>query len=392
MGDFKKSGNKDTAENKEIAKSEVQYISLNISGLDENTDELDIYEIFKTVWDEKKTVLQSIAVFTFLGLIIALLSIEEFTSNVKLLPESQAEVPLGRLGSLASQFGLSAVPQTSGDVLSSNLYPEIIRSNAFLIELMEYNVTLENSADQLKLKDYLANHHKSPLIKQVLMFPFSVKNWVTGDSERNISGSDLVFGDEDKINRLISMPKEEWELLRDLRQRISTSIDNETRVVTVSVKMQSPVIAADLADEIVLMLSDYVTQNRTEKARRDVRFIEERFDEAKIRFEKVQRELAEFNDANRGQLTAVARTEEQLLQSRYNLKFNLYNSMAERLEEARIKLQEDTPVINILDTAAIPDERSEPNRIIILILMAGLGAFTGLIIIFGKQFKKRLSN
>ena len=121
-------------------------------------------------------------------------------------------------------------------------------------------------------------------------------------------------------------------------------------------------------------------------------FIEERHREARIAFEEAQRDLARFNDENRGQLTAMARTEEQMLQSRYNLTFNLYNTMAERLEQARIKLQEETPVVNILEPAAVPDRRSEPKRAQILIIYTMLGGLLGTGLIFGLNMWTAIRN
>lgn len=373
-------------EKKESSKSDVQYISLNISGIDEKTEEIDVYDLLKTINNRRTILVNTLLIFLALGLIVAILSNEEYTTNVKLLPESQSELPLGRLGSLATQFGFSVAPQASGDILAANLYPDIIKSNAFIVELMDYEVTLANNSQKLPLKVYIDDYQNKSYLKQLITIAVTLKNWVTDESENELSNIDKAFSDQDKINRLIEMSKEDWEILRDIKDRITTILDNETGIVSVSVKMQDPLVAADIADEIVQMLSDYIIDNRTKKARRDAEFVEERFKEAKIQFEQAQRELAEFNDANRGQLTALAKTEEQLLQSRYNLKFNLYNSMAERLEEARIKLQEDTPVINIMEPAAVPDKKSEPNRILILIMFSGFGVFIGVLLIYGLKF------
>ena len=60
--------------------------------------------------------------------------------------------------------------------------------------------------------------------------------------------------------------------------------------------------------------------------------------------------------------------------------------MAERLEEARIKLQEETPVVNILEPAAVPDRRSEPKRTQLMIIYTLLGGIVGVGLIFGLQF------
>lgn len=319
---------------------EIRYVSLDVRAIEgEDNDEINIVEAIRALWEGRKTVLKTVAVLAVIGLIVALVSVEEYTSEVKVLPDSQESTSLGALGGLAQQFGFSAAPQTSGEGIPANLYPAIIRSNIFLNELMAYEVSLTGGSERVTLETYFSGYQAFSLFKYTVMLPFTFKKWLTSGGGNETTAVDQAIADNDKLNRLVRMSREDWRILRQLRNRISVTQDSETGSVTIQVKMQDPVIAADIADEVVQMLSEYITEKRTEKARQDVRFIEERFEEAKERFEEAQKELAAFNDANRGQLMAMARTEEQLLQSRYDLNFNIYNSMAERLEQARIKLQ-----------------------------------------------------
>lgn len=356
---------------------EIRYVPLDMRAIENEGDEIDLVEIFKTFWEGRKTIYKTVAVFAVVGLFVALVSVEEYTSEVKVIPESQERMSLGALGGLAQQFGFSAAPQRSGETIPANLYPAIIESNVFLKELMAVEVPLPDNTEQVPLEEYFKEHQKGSLIKYTIRLPFTLIKWLMRSSDDEPTSVDQALAGRQELERLIRMPRADWGVLRSIRGRINAEQDVETGSVTVSVDMQDPVIAAVVADEVVQMLSEYIIEKRTEKARRDVEFIEERFEEAKDRFEKAQQELAEFNDQNRGQLTAMARTEEQLLQSRYDLNFNLYNSLAERLEEARIKLQEETPVINILEPAAVPDKRSEPYRTLILVVFIIFGGLAG---------------
>lgn len=374
------------------SKPEIRYVPLDIRTMEEDDDELDFVEVFRKFWEGRKTIFRTVLIFILLGLTVAILSTVEYTSQVKLLPETQQSTSLGSLGGLAQQFGFSAGSQPITEGIPSIIYPDIIQSNAFLQELMEYEVTLPGSSQRVTLEEYIEDYQESSILGFLIRAPFKIKAWLIGDDEEELTLLDRTIADQEKLNRLIRMPKEDWNTLRKIRNRITTTQNSETGVVTISVEMRDPVITAEVADQVVQMLSEYITENRTEKARQDLEFIEKQFENAKTRFEEAQRELAAFNDANRGQLTAMARTEEQLLQSRYNLNFNLYNSMAERLEEARINLQEETPVVNILEPAAVPDKRSEPNRILILIAFTIIGVIIGVAIIFIKPFWKKIES
>ena len=371
---------------------EVRYVPIEyLQAMQDDDDEIDLFELIKTVWDGRWLIVKTVAVFIVLGLIVALGSPKEYESQVRLMPETQQQSALGGLGGLARQFGVSAGGQQTGDGIPPNLYPDITQSTVFLRELLDYEVRLPEGVNTVTLKDYLREHQSGSLTgvvsRYTIRLPFTVLGWLlsSGDSEE-ITAVDHGLAGSEKMQRLVRMSRGEWRILRNLRARILVNVSRDTGVVTVTVKMQDGDIAADVADEVVVRLSSYITDYRTEKARRDVDFIEQRYEEARERFEEAQRELARFNDENRGQLTAMARTEEQRLQSQYNLTFNLYNTMAERLEQARIKLQEETPVVNVLEPAAVPDRRSEPKRGLLLVIFTLLGGIMGVGLIFGLQF------
>src|SRR5690625_5407626 len=76
----------------------------------------------------------------------------------------------------------------------------------------------------------------------------------------------------------IRLSNRDWSTVRQLRSRIESVNDSDTGIVTISVKMQDPVVAAEIARLAVNQLSDYVTRYRTEKSQRDVKFIHERLE------------------------------------------------------------------------------------------------------------------
>ena len=371
------------------ANPEIRYVPVDMRTADEGDKEIDLIEILKMLWDGRRIIFLTTAIFVIMGLIVALLSVKKYSSEVKVLPETQQGLSLGALGGLAQQFGFST-SQPTGEGISTNLYPSIIQSNVFLLELVDYEVTIPDGSEKITLAEYFENYQSRSWVMAVVRFPLTLKSWIAGWFKNDPSSIDRVIANDQVLQRLIRMSDEEWKILRNIRSSIRTILNTETGEVTVNVEMQDPVIAAAVADQVVQNLSDFIIEKRTEKTRRNVEFIEERFEESKIRFEEAQKNLATFTDANRGQLTAMARTEEQLLQSRYDLAFNLYNSLAERLEEARIKLQEETPVISILEPAAVPDRRSAPNRTLIMIVFIFLGGLVGIAIVISRPFFKEI--
>ncbi len=109
---------------------------------------------------------------------------------------------------------------------------------------------------------------------------------------------------------------------------------------------------------------------------RDLTFVEEQLATAEARFEEAQLTLAEFRDSNQGVLSARAQTVEQPLNSEYQIAFNLYNGLTQQYEEAKLKVQEETPMFKTLEAVQVPleDETSGAMILIVFIMLSGIGS------------------
>ncbi len=336
----------------------------------------NLLDLIILAWTERFLIIIVTAVFIVLGLFVAFGSTEEFSSHVKLLPEDQQVNRLGALGGFARQLGISG-RQELQEGIPPTIYPEIGRSLVLMMRLMEHEVRLPENDTKVSLFEYFNEHQKTSPVdfvnKYTVGLPFTVLGWVRGwftsETEQIIS----IPSDDPKAARILRLTRDQWEVIEILRERVFIQLDQDNGIVTVAVRMPNAVIAADVADQVVQYLIEYIMDYRTEKARSDLVFIKDRYDEIKDRFEEAQVTLAEFTDRQRSTTRATDEIQIQRLQSEFNLTFSLYTSMAERLEQARIKLQEDTPIVMILEPAAVPERRSRPNRPLTLVIFTLLG-------------------
>lgn len=370
---------------------EPEYRLVQISGepYRDDDDEIDLVALTRTVWEGRRTIIYSVLVFIGLGLFVAFGSNEEYTSQVKLMPEAPQEMNMGRLGGLARQFGVGAQAQTAEGIPAS-LYPDVTQSLPLMMLLMDHEVYVDRYDTTASMFVYLTELNRpSPVdiaSKYSIELPITVFDGIRGFfGEEDEPRRELLLEDPSQVVQIIRLNHMQWEVIETLRERIGTSYNEQSGTVEVRVEMPDPEVAAEVAHQVVLFLTDYITAYRTGKASDNVAFIEGRYEEARQRFEEAQERLARFRDENRGQLTELARTREQRLQSEYDLTFNLYNSMAERLEEARISLQEETPVVNVIEPAAVPDRRSSPRRGLVLIVSVMFGGVIGTGIVFGRN-------
>lgn len=84
--------------------------------------------------------------------------------------------------------------------------------------------------------------------------------------------------------------------------------------------------------------------------------------------------------------TAIAKTEEERLQSEYQIAFSVYNELAKQLETAKIQVKEETPVLTVIEPITIPNEKSEPKRSMIVFIWTFLGGIVGVGWVFGKVY------
>jgi uncharacterized protein involved in exopolysaccharide biosynthesis len=182
---------------------------------------------------------------------------------------------------------------------------------------------------------------------------------------------------------VLNLSKEEFEVVETLRGKISASLDEKSGIVSVTVTLPDNVAAAAVTEYTIRELTEYLTEYRTEKVLRDLTFVEEQLATAEVRFEAAQLALAEFRDSNQGNLSARAQTDEQRLNSEYQIAFNLYNSLTQQYEEAKLKVQETTPVFKTLEPVQVPinDETSGAMILIIFIMLSGIGSIGWIFIV-----------
>jgi uncharacterized protein involved in exopolysaccharide biosynthesis len=364
----------------------------------QGNDEIDLLELVINLWTDRKILVYSVAVFFVIGLVIAFTSDEEYTARVKLLHEGRQPGP----GiSLAQQFGLGNFQTGIVEGIPPRLYPDIVESYPFLVPLLRNNIYFSEIDDSLSLLSYfndyysditLASRIGSGFRKYTIGLPSTVSGWF-GNKVPPGEIQPAEF-DEEGTDRqrnsfaVLEISDRERRAVNRLRSRIT--VRNDEGTVTVSTKMPEPRMTTDLVEHVTNSLIEFIKNYRTEKARIDVEFVEERYREARIRFERSQEQLASFRDQNRGHLTQLALTQEQRLQGEYDLAFNVYNTLARRYEEARLKLQEETPVVQVLETAIVPTGPSEPNRKLIILIFLVIGMFTGFVLIFFKGLLKKI--
>jgi len=344
-------------------------------------DEIDLIEVAKTIWAGRKLISKITAFFFVIGLIIAFGSKVEYEASCKLMPESLEGMKpnLGGLGSLAGLAGINLDMGGNG-TLTPELYPEIVQSVPFLLKVWNEPIEFEKQdtivSSYIFFKEIDKPSFLGLIIKYSVGLPFQIKAWLS----KKDNGNSLKEG----ASKIIRLNKEDTELLGKYKDRISVNVDTKTGILTLNTEMPDALAAAELAQLSIDLLTNYVTNYKVSKAKENFDFVQARYVEAKTEFEKTQGKLALFNDRNRNVVTALAQAESQGLQNEYNLAFEVYKGLATQLEQAKIKVKEETPVFTVLEPVKVPVEKNSPLRSLILITTTFLGLFLSTSFILAK--------
>ena len=342
-------------------------------------DEIDLLELAKTIWNKRIFIIKVVALGAVVGLLAALLSPKEYKSTATLMPEYSTESQ-GGASSLLRQYG-GLLGMSGGSYVSNSnairvdLYPNIVQSTNFQLKLMDQPFYFSDIDAEATLFDYYTELNSPGLLGILAEYTIGLPRKILGAILPKKELMTTVPG-EAKESMVLNLSKDEVGVIGILRQKITASLDEESGIVSVSVTLPDNVAAASVTEYTITELTEYLTEYRTEKVLQDLTFVEEQLATAKARFEEAQLTLAEFRDSNQGTLSAKAQTEEQRLNSEYQIAFNLYNGLTQQYEEAKLKVQEETPMFKTLEAVQVPleDETSGAMILLVFIMLSGIGS------------------
>ena len=355
---------------------------------EEEYDEIDIMELLRKLFKEWKLILKWCGIAAVAGLVIGFSIPREYSVTSKLAPESVTKSGGGALGSLASLAGINLGAMSSSDAVSPDLYPDIVSSTPFVVELFPIRVDFEHRKDDVSTDyyTYLKEYTRQPWWSAVMAAPFRALGWFTG----------LLRGREEPVEGYADLDPSaltpEQEGIADaIRENISLMVDKKTSILALTVTAQDPHVAARVSEEVIGRVQTYVTNYRTEKSRQDRDYYQKLYDESQANYFAAQQRYASYVDRNQGVILQSVRTEQTRLQNEMELSFQLYNACAQQLQAAKAQVQQETPVFTIIDPPQVPLRRSKPNKVIILaacIFLAGAG--TSFWILWGRDMVEAL--
>ncbi len=371
--------------------SEQQQINSEISTVTTQNNvegmEIDLREIFRRIISIRKTLYKAAIIGLVIGIIVAFSIPKKYTVNVTLSPEmGSAKSNNGLAGLAASFLGSNATMSEGADALNASLSTDIVSSTPFLLELFNMKVPVSEK-DTITFETYL-DEQSSPWWSYLFGFPSvvigGIKTLFTEENNTTINYKNQQKG-------VIELSKKESEKIKFLKKNIFAVMDKKTAITSISVTLQNPKVAAAVADSVIHKLQEYIIHYRTSKAIEDCAYLEKLFKERQQEYYIAQQKYANYVDTHDNLILQSVRAEQERLQNDMNLAYQVYSQVANQLQVARAKVQEEKPVFAVVEPAVVPLIPSGMGKMIYMLLFAFVAIFGTMgWILLGRELIKNL--
>lgn len=347
----------------------------------EEEEQIDWMGYLFLLWSRRRTIIKVTAVFAVFSVVVALCLKRTYRVDVMLAPEVQSSsTRTAGLGGIASMLGIGNLALgTSSDALNITIFPEIVSSTPFIVSLFDVKLTPYVSPEDLKdgaapgvpvsLYDHLCGKDKEPgLLSQMLISIFGKEE----EEEPNFSISSLT--------------KEQSRAVEKMRKKMWADVDKKTGVTSLSVILDDPLMAVQLADTVCRRLQEYVFDYRTQKERDNLKYYSDLTDSAYVQLVAAQTAYAQSVDNDHSVILQSVSVRRQRLQNEMNLREQVYSQMLQQRELVRGRVQEMKPVFAVVEPATFPQKpvRSRRKICVVITFLGFVGSCAW--ILFGASF------
>ncbi|WP_431475323.1 Wzz/FepE/Etk N-terminal domain-containing protein [Marinobacter sp. KM021] len=294
-------------------------------------DEIDLRELFATLWQGKWLILGLTFVFAAAGIAYALYKPNIYQASVLLAPandESKLGGISGQLGGLASLAGISLGGGNSNQTVIAK---EVLQSRAFLTSFI----------------------HRHNLVIPL----YAIKGW-REETDEWIYDTDVYnpnTGEWLPDRKGKSQEPTNWDLVKAFREdHLSVSEAKDTGMITVSVKHYSPRAAQQWAQWLVHDINEHMRVQDVEEAEASIAYLDAK--------------LKETNIAGMQQV--------------------FYQLIENETRTVMLANAQREYVFRTVDPAVVPEEKSEPKRALIVVIATLLGGMLGVFLVFIRAFIK----
>ena len=341
-------------------------------------DSVDIIVFLKQIYQGRKFIILSAFVTAILGVIVALTTPNTYTSGATFIPQTGGDSkPSSGLSGLASLAGISLGSMGVGSDIPPTLYPRIISSVPYKLDLL--GETIEVSGGEVILGDYLVGDGSGVSVlgtikKYTIGLPGAILSLLRGTSTEEVSEAQ---GEIYQIN------EDSRKLFEALNTKLILLLNEKEGFVTLEFSDEDKFVAAQVAELAKELLQERIIAFKNQSARELLDFTTKQYQENKTSYEALQDSIAIFKDQNLNISSSLYQNRLDRLERELNIASSVVEQLASQVEQAKLQVNKDTPVFTIIEPVTVPFERSAPKRSLIVVIWTFLGVVlsTGFVLV-----------
>ena len=321
-------------------------------------DEIDLVDILRPLWQNRKLLWRSGVVGIILGVFVALLTPNEYSANSVFVPNygGQSGPSSSSLKGLASLAGFDLGGIESGaKELSPMLYGQIIQGVTFNKQLLNSKMYIEG--DSVSVQQYLLDRPGSA-IGWVSSIPGKLIGLFKSEKESLTSG----------LTGIEMLSEQEYGLIQALSGIVSLNVNDKDGYIELSATTGDPLVSAQLTSLVQGLLQDQIIAIKTQSSKELVEYLNQQFNEKKALLSQAQDQLSNFKDKNITISSFSFSNQQTRLETDLQIAAGVFQSVSGQLEQAKLQLEKDTPVFSVIRPVSVPVEKSAPKRSLIVVI------------------------
>ena len=340
-------------------------------------DSIDLIALLKQIYQGRKLIILSAFVAAIAGLVVALTTPNTYTSGATFIPQTGGDSkPSSSLSGLASLAGISFDGMSGGSNIPPTLYPQIISSVPYKLDLLDESIEISES--EISLGEYLRDDSESSVLgivkKYTVGLPGTILSVLRGSSTEGVSEAQ---------DGLYQISEDDRKLFEALNTKLILSLNEKEGFVTLEFSDEDKFVAAQVADRAKELLQERIIAFKNQSARELLDFTTKQYQENKTSYEALQDSIAIFKDQNLNISSSLYQNRLDRLERELNIASSVVEQLASQVEQAKLQVNKDTPVFTIIEPVTVPFERSAPKRSLIVVIWIFLGVVlsTGFVLV-----------
>ena len=260
--------------------------------------------------------------------------------------------------------GINIGSMESSSEFPPTLYPQVVNGVPFRVELLSNEITLNN--ELVVVKDYfLENKSSFNILRTIKKYTIGLPSLIL-----SLFKNQKEYTNQSKI---YSITEEDKGLFQILENNLSLSINEKEGFITISYTDNNKNVAAQVTQIAQNLLQEKIIEFKNKSSKEMLDFATKQYSDKKESYEKLQDERAVFVDKNINISSSLFQNKLSRLESEVNISESIVQQLASQVEQAKLQVNEDTPVFTTIKPVTIPFERSAPKRSLIVIVFVFLG-------------------